>query len=192
MRIFVVLFLCISVVCSTMSAEDSVLDTSVLFLESGDYLEVTEASRALFDAGEKSIPFLISTFLDESAFLGLCGNRIRHSEVDFSSMVPVNAVSTTLPDGDKPARPSVREASLYLLLAILKGNLYFAEDCTATVTGEEDRDRALSQAAGELAILYIRSKTLGSSFSLETVEKTLRKFSISFSADTKSNTLDKP
>jgi len=160
------------------NASDADLRQAVVSLGSSDYLEATEATRVLFAGGRDAIPFLVSGFSDNSKFVGLCGGKIRTSEVN---LAPSEPVSGTSPIGEEQSWPSVQEVCLYLLISVLREDLYFAWDCAvATVNDGVDRHREISSATGEIAILFVGSEVGQTSISLNAVEEILHEHGVLF------------
>jgi hypothetical protein len=171
MTVLSVTLFCCLVTPSATTGQDADLIQAVDSLRSSDFLEATEATRVLFASGREAIPYLVSGFSDTSKFIGLCGNKIRTSEVNFE---PVTMGGTAL---DREAH--VQEVSLYLLLAVLRDDLYFAEDCTVGAVAEgADRHQKISAAAGEIAVLFVSSEIGRASFSLDAVESILHQHGV--------------
>lgn len=109
---------------------------SVEELGSEDYRVSNRAFQALFSAGKNAIPFLIEAFSDERSYNGFCGlSSYRSSDESTISldelMQPTEDRSLALQTGRRPnGLREVRSTALYLLVAILTGERYFAESCT--------------------------------------------------------------
>jgi len=153
---------------------NSNLDVAIKSLSSSDMTLATESTEKLFQAGEHAIPYLISQFSNSSKFYGLCGQKIRISQLEYEPM------ENWKPDPSvEDQRNSVREVSLYLILAILNKSLYFAEDCKPLVK-DGDQKRSLSLALEEVSTLYESSTINGKPLLLSDVEEILNKNNISF------------
>lgn len=156
------------------------LERAALDLGSAGITRSTEVTRQLFDAGHASIPFLVSRFDDERSFSGLCGRAILGSRA-----VPYD------PDAETPhvRAPEAREVSLYLVLAILHSDLYFAERCALQGVDGEPTSEGLADALHQVER---RIAERGSLVTAEEIDSTLRESGLSFPPQDWSGGVDRP
>jgi len=147
------------------------LAASMKDFSSSDFLKATAGMKALFSAGTRSIPFLAQGFGNLGEFTGLCGSHILESSCE-----PYYPGITS----DKSEKISVREASLYLVVAISKGKLYFAQRCkpvNTSGTGEPDVTATLKEVYEALADAEKQQTPL----SAEKIGEILRSHHVGFS-----------
>ena len=139
-----------------------------------------EDIRVLFDAGLRAIPHLVAKFGDQTEFHGLCGRAILSSEAsDYSLDDPYN-LSRVLYGAPTI---SVREVSLYLVVAIMREDLYFAEVCKPVV-GPSPRIKAdpLGDALDNIRSTYEKSVADRTALNRESIESVLKLHAVTFSA----------
>lgn len=112
----------------SVETNEEALAVAAASLGSPDFLLTTEGTRTLFSARMAAIPHLLARFEDQAEFQGLCGRRILASNSYIVGPAEMGRWLTTL-----VPRISVREVALYLVVAILRGDLYFADVCKPVI-----------------------------------------------------------
>ena len=102
---------------------EKIRETNVKF-KSENFLVSTKGWEVMYAYGSHAIPFLLANLDDDSRYYGLCGAGILKSQAIDSRKVKDK---NNYPDDYYEI--TVRDASLYLILAILRGDLYFAGNC---------------------------------------------------------------
>lgn len=173
-RCGLILALVLAVPCQGMASAGTPLCSAVEDLSSVDFLQATQAMRMLYEAGDEAIPYLIAAFSEKAEFDGICGSLSIESQV--SEVLPLEGIGK--PIADLPPPVTVREAALYLVIAIKRQNFYFAPSCR--VHGLETRDRDLDLALGEIAILYARESCGLGTLSASEIDRILAKHHLTF------------
>jgi len=137
----------------------------------------------IFESKENAIPFLISKFTDDSRFHGRCGSDYLCADV---VEIDRNKIVTDTHDENKDITIShkhrriltiVKDAALYLIMAILHNDLYFSTNALPDYPSEDKYDQAL----GEISILYVKSTVMQEhDFTLRAVQEILNKYKIQF------------
>jgi len=160
------------------SANEPELAAAAERLGSSDY-QATEATRVLFSAGLRAIPHLVARFGDQAEFQGLCGMAILSS--DSYPVEPYEAGNVMAGLPPRITRISVREVSLYLVLAILRDNLYFAEVCKPVV-GPSPGIKAdpLGEVLEDIRSTYEKSVADGTALNRESIERIATAHAVTF------------
>lgn len=148
-------------------------------LGSSDERRATEATRTLFAAGLRAIPHLVAQFGDQAEFQGICGMAILSSQGSPVEPYEAGNVMAGLPP--RITRISVREVSLYLVLAILRDNLYFAEVCKPVV-GPSPRIKAdpLGEVLDNIRSTCEKAAADGTALNRERIERIATAHAVTF------------
>lgn len=155
------------------------LQLNVEKLGSSNFLESTNAANYIYEVGPEAIPALIGAFSSDERYLGLCGRGILESQSE--GFVDLDDYDPTKEQVEEEVI-TVREVALYLVVAILKGDQYFADTCKPNVSsaGDEDAVMAVLQAIEKCYQSCIQE---GVVFEYATIEPILEKYGVSFSDD---------
>jgi hypothetical protein len=85
-------------------------------------------AQAIFDKGRLALPILSKELTNMNDYRGACGQSARESSYLLEERDPIP---------EARPRPAIREISLYLIIAILEEDLYFADTCRIA-TGQSD------------------------------------------------------
>ncbi len=91
----------------------------------------------IFDLGQPAIPFLAKNLTSKHVYRGSCGHMARESSYLLEGQDPLPA---------PVPRPTIGDTSLYLIIAILEQDFYFADTCRIAVgtDNSESSFKALS------------------------------------------------
>lgn len=147
-------------------------------------------AESLFTGKLQSIPLLIGYFNDETPYFGFLGANTRLSESRSSGEVTQEDLDAIkefrrqhkegekISDNNNAYRKNglKRDAALYLIVAILKGDFYHAR----TMRPQYESAKEYQSALGEIAIEYIRCQTRKGIFTWESVKRILDKKKVLF------------
>ncbi len=170
-KMIIFLLFAITIVLSRGNGATTMNDVQLLnkSLKSTNYADGTISVKNLFKAGDQAIPFLIENLDDTTPFTGLCGAKILDSQY------------TT---GEKKYSagqlkvPTIRDVSLYLIIAILKNDLYFASSCCPV--SDDNSEERMCKACALIKERYYEFVKGSSSFSELDILNILAKEGIRF------------
>jgi hypothetical protein len=161
------------------STNETELAVAAASLGSSRFLRATDATRTLFAAGLRAIPHLVAQFGDQKEFQGLCGRAILSSEGSPVETDEAGNVMAGLPP--RITRISVREVSLYLVLAILRDNLYFAEVCKPVVGPSPGiKANPLGEVLDDIRSMHETSMADGTALNRESIERIVKAHAVTF------------
>jgi len=137
-----------SAVCMSHKPDSSELRNAATNLGSSDFLAATDATRTLFAVRRGALPLLIGQFKNRARFRGLCGSAI------LESTAVTKTPNDDSPPAEQPRDIAVREAALYLVVAVLHNELYHGKSCELQTSNQSGIEGPLTAALEEIAALY--------------------------------------